>query len=95
MQFALKLKVPFIIFISFWTTAIILWQMNGNIFYLFNFGYIGTAVGLGIGFYILLPKKRKPSARRFAQLLVGIYMLFFLGLLKRENMHNSMSGGNS
>jgi ferredoxin-type protein NapH len=81
-----RLKIPIIVFIVFWATAIVLWQAKGNVFYLFNFGYIGTAVGVGIGLYILLPRKQKPSGRRFAQLLVGIYMLGFLGLLKKENM---------
>lgn len=81
-----KLKTPIIIFIAFWIVAIILWQTKGKIFYLFNFGYIGTAVSVGIGLYILLPRKKKPSGRRFAQLLVGIYMLGFLGLLEKENM---------
>jgi polyferredoxin len=81
-----KLRAPIIVFIAFWTIAIVLWQTKGNIFYLFNFGYIGTAVGFGLGLYILLPRKKKPLGRRFAQLLVGVYMLGFLGLLKRENM---------
>jgi polyferredoxin len=80
------IRAPLIVFISFWTLAIILWQVKGNIFYLFNFGYIGTAVGVGIGLYILLPRKKKPSGRRFAQLLIGIYMLGFLGIIKMENM---------
>ncbi len=81
-----KLGTPFIIFIAFWMIAIFLWKVNGKIFYLYNFGYIGTAVGVGISLYILLPRAKKPSGRRFAQLLIGVYMLCFLGLLKKENM---------
>ncbi|MFH1350454.1 MAG: 4Fe-4S binding protein [Pseudomonadota bacterium] len=81
-----KLKIPLIVFMVFWMIALVLWQTRGKLFYLFNFGYIGTAVGLGIGLYVLLPRKKKPSGRRFAQLLVGIYMLGFLGFLKKENM---------
>lgn len=81
-----NLKSPLIIFLTFWIIAIALWRANGNIFYLFNFGYIGTAVGIGIGLYILLPRKKKPTGRRFAQLLIGIYMLGFLGIIKFENM---------
>ena len=81
-----KLRAPIIILIVFWAIAIVLWQTKENIFYLFNFGYIGTAVGFGLGLYNLLPRKKKPSGRRFAQLLVGIYMLGFLGLLTKENM---------
>jgi len=42
----LKFKPHYIreqdLFISFWAIAIVLWQTRGNIFYLFNFGYIGT-----------------------------------------------------
>jgi hypothetical protein len=67
-----NLRAPLVIFITFWTLAVILWQAKGNLFYLSNFGYIGTAVGVGIGLYIFLPKKKKPSGRRFAQLLIGI-----------------------
>lgn len=81
-----ELRAPMILFIVFWLIAIVLWQTTRNLFYLFNFGYIGTAVGFGIGLYVLLPRKKKPSGRRFAQLLVGIYMLGILGLLKKENM---------
>jgi len=81
-----KLGSPIVIFITFWIVAIVLWQTKGQIFFLYNFGYIGTAVGVGRSLYILLPRKKKPSGRRFSQLLIGIYMLCFLGLLKKENM---------
>lgn len=81
-----KLITPMLIFSTFWMAAILLWQITGNTFFLFNFGYIGTAVSVGIGLYMILPRKEKPSARRFAQILVGIYMLGFLGIFKKENM---------
>ena len=81
-----NLRAPVILIISFWTIAIVLWQTKGNIFYLFNFGYIGTAVGIGIGLYVILPSKKKPTSRRVAQLLIGIYMLGFLGIIEMENM---------
>ena len=53
---------------------------------MFNFGYIGTAIGVGGGIYETLPKKRKYQGRRLSQLLVGVYMLVFLGFIKFENM---------
>ena len=81
-----NLKGPLIIFVTFWAIAIVLWRTSGNVFFLFNFGYIGTAICVGIGLYILLPRKKKPSGRRLAQLLIGIYMLGFLGIIKFENM---------
>ena len=65
-----ELREVIILFIVFWIIAILLWQLTGHIFLLFNFGYIGTAVALGVGAYELLPRKKKPTGRRFAQLLV-------------------------
>jgi len=81
-----SIKVPLIILIAFWAIAIFFWQTKENIFFLFNFGYIGSALGIGMGLYVLLPRKKKPSGRRLAQLLIGIYMLGFLGIIKYENM---------
>jgi polyferredoxin len=81
-----ELKAPAILFVAFWAIAVVLWRTKDNLFYLFNFGYIGTAIGLGIGLYIILPKKKKPAGRRFAQLLIGLYMLGFLGFVKAGNM---------
>lgn len=70
----------------FWAIAVLCWLLKGNIFFLFNFGYIGTSVAVGLGACSLLPRKRKPAGRKFAQYLVGLYMLGFLGLVARENM---------
>ena len=81
-----KLRTSLIIMGIFWAVAIVLWQTTGKIFYILNFGYIGTAIGIGGGIYAALPKKRKYQGRRLSQLLVGAYMLVFLGLIKFENM---------
>jgi polyferredoxin len=81
-----KVLIPLVLLLSFWSIAVILWQTTGTIFYLFNFGYIGTAVGVGIGLYAVLPRKKKPWGRRIAQLLIGIYLLGVLGLVMKENM---------
>lgn len=81
-----KLKTTIILFVFFWGMAVLFWQLKDNIFFLFNFGYIGTALAVGIGLYELFPRKKKPSARRLSQLLVGLYLLVYLGLIKYENM---------
>jgi len=81
-----KLTQAGIITVVFWIIAVILWQVTDNIFLLFNFGYIGTSIGVGMGLYSTLPRSKKHWGRRFAQLLVGLYMLGFLGLYSRENM---------
>lgn len=73
---------PIILWAAFEAVAVILWLAKDNPFYLFNFTYIGTAIALGI---VLLIGK-KPYARRTVQLLVGSYMLVYLGLICRENM---------
>jgi polyferredoxin len=73
-------------FVLFWAIAIFFWKTTGHLFFILNFGYIGTALGLGSGLYSILPKHKKPIGRRLAQVLVGVYMLGFLGLLARENM---------
>ena len=61
-----KLKVVIILFLVFWVIAILLWQLKGKIFFLLNFGYIGTAIAVGAGAYEFLPRKKKPTGRRFA-----------------------------
>ena len=81
-----KMKEALIIMGVFWIVAIVLWQVLDNSFYILNFGYIGTAIGIGIGLYSALPKKKKHMGRKLAQLLVGIYMLVFLGFIEFENM---------
>ncbi len=66
----------------FESVAIALWLTMDNLFYLFNFSYIGAAVALGVFLYGVKYK----HARRVTQLLVGLYMLVYLGLISGENM---------
>ena len=71
-----------IMFTVFEAVAIALWLTKDNLFYLFNFSYIGISITLGL---ILFANEYK-NARRVVQLLVGLYMLVFLGLICNENM---------
>jgi polyferredoxin len=77
-----RFLLPGIMFLIFETIAIALWLILGNIFYLFNFTYIGFFVSLGIG---LLIAKYK-NARIIIQFFIGLYMLVYLGIICRENM---------
>ena len=81
-----KMLVPGVIIVAFWILGIAMWQSSGYIEALLHFGYIGTAVGVGIGLYNALPRKNKPLGRKLALFLVGGYMLIFLGLLGSENI---------
>ena len=66
----------------FEAVAVSLWLTKNNLFYLFNFSYIGISLSLGS----FLLGRKYPHARRVVQLLVGLYMLVYLGLINRENM---------
>ena len=77
-----KYWMPIAAFLVFEAVAVALWLAKDNIFYLFNFSYIGAAIALGIFLFI----KKSPHARRITQLLVGLYMLVYLGLICGENM---------
>jgi ferredoxin-type protein NapH len=70
----------------FYIIAIVMWQMKDQIFYLYNFVYIGTAILIGGGLYVILPKRQRSIGRKVTQTLVGLYMLVFLGLIGSENM---------
>ena len=77
-----KYVFPMIMLIIFEAIAVTLWLTKDNIFYLFNFSYIGISISLGL---FLLIKKVK-NARRVVQFLVGTYMLVYLGFMSNENM---------
>lgn len=79
-------KLPLIFLAVFYTVAIWRFLATGKAFYLYNFGYIGTSLALGIFLVDALPKKYSGYGRRISQLLVGIYMLGYVGFVKMENM---------
>ncbi len=77
-----KYILPAAMWLIFESIAITLWLTKDNLFYLFNFSYIGTSITLGILLYLHDYK----YARRIVQLLVGLYMFIYLGLIGNENM---------
>lgn len=77
-----KYLLPLFMLVIFEAVAITLWLTIDNLFYLFNFSYIGCSIALSVLLYI----KKFKHARRVAQLLVGLYMLVYLGIICNENM---------
>lgn len=71
-----------VILFIFEAVAVVLWLSKDNLFYLFNFTYIGLSISLGLFLYA----RKVKHARRIVQFLVGCYMLFYLGILSNENM---------
>lgn len=77
-----KYMLPIMMLTIFEAIAVTLWLTMDNLFYFFNFSYIGLSVALGILLYI----RQHKNARRVTQLLVGLYMLIYLGVISGENM---------
>ena len=77
-----KYLLPAFMLAIFETIAITLWLTLDNLFYFFNFSYIGVSIALGV----FLFTRKYQHARRVTQLLVGLYMLVYLGLICNENM---------
>ena len=77
-----KYILPAVMLAIFEAIAITFWLTKDNIFYLFNFSYIGISLALGLTLFI----KKYKYARRVTQLLVGLYMLIYLGIISNENM---------
>ncbi len=77
-----KYWLPAMMLAIFEIIAVVLWLTKDNLFYLFNFSYIGLSISLGAFLFM----RGYRHARRIVQLLVGLYMLVYLGLICNENM---------
>ena len=77
-----KKFMPIATLVLFEIIAFSLWLTKDNLFYLMNFSYIGLSISIGQALFITKYK----HARRVVQLLVGIYMLVYLGIINQENM---------
>jgi ferredoxin-type protein NapH len=72
-------RLMFLMMAVFTAVGIGFWQAFDEPFYLINFAIIGLSIALGMGLWPLLPKDKKPWARRLSQVLVGGYLFFGLG----------------
>lgn len=82
MKIIQKYKASLLMLFLFECIAIGLSLATSNLFYLFNFTYIGGFIALGLALYT----NQYRYARLVVQLGVGLYMLVYLGLLCNENM---------
>ncbi len=83
---ARQLLLPGITFVAFWGVGTLGWRMSGLLQPLLMFGYIGTALGVGLGLYATLPKKKKQLGRKLTLALVGGFILVFVGGIQSENV---------
>lgn len=79
------LVVPGVVMLAFWGMALWGWLASGASQPLFMFGYIGAALGVGLGMYATLPKKHKPVGRRLTLFLVGAFLMGFAIFIGQEN----------
>lgn len=77
-----KFLFPLGMWLLFEAIAVALWLTLDQVFYLFNFSYIGACLAFGVFFY----SQKVKHARTVVQFAVGLYMLVYLGLLSNENM---------
>jgi ABC-type dipeptide/oligopeptide/nickel transport system permease component len=63
------LPVTFLFF--FMAIAVTLWLTRDNLFYLFNFSYIGLSVAIGLFLTAVLPKRIRHRGRLVTQFLYG------------------------
>ncbi len=75
-------KSPFIILSAFIIISLLIFLKTDDIFFLFNFTYIGVCITIGL---VLFENKVKYS-RNFVLLAVGSYLLFYLGVFGHENL---------
>jgi hypothetical protein len=80
------MTVPVIVMVAFLTLGTVMWQSSGEIMALCFFGYIGISVGIGLGLYAALPKKKKPWGQRVSLFLVRSFLIGIAAIQGEENM---------
>jgi ferredoxin-type protein NapH len=81
-----NLIVPIVVMLAFWSLALWGFAASGYAQPLIMFGYIGTSIGVGLGLYAILPKKKKPLGRRLTLFLVGLFLFGFAIFIGHENV---------
>lgn len=81
-RFLHRYRFSFILFAIFLAIALTLSIALDKIFYLFNFGYIGLALSIGIALY----QNKVKHARIFVEFAIGLYLLVGIGLIEHENL---------
>ena len=73
-----KYFLPLFMLAIFETVAITLWLTQNNIFYLFNFSYIGISISLGMFLYVKKIQICSQNCTAFSRALyVGLFRVYF------------------
>jgi hypothetical protein len=74
------------VMVFFWTIQVIQWYFSGSIALALLIGYGALAIGGGVAFYILLPRTRRPFARKMLLVIVGTLLIGVAFASRRGNM---------
>jgi ferredoxin-type protein NapH len=86
-EFQIKnLIVPGVVMLAFWGIGLWGFLASGYGQPLILFGYIGTAIGVGLGLYASLPKKKKTIGRRLTLFMVGLFLIGYAVFMGHENV---------
>lgn len=80
-----NLVVPLVILLAFVGLGLWGFLASGYVQPLIMFGYIGTALGVGLGLYAVLPKKQKTIGRRLTLFLIGLFLILYAIFMGHEN----------
>lgn len=81
-----KMVVPAVVMLTFVGIGLWGWLASGYTRPLIMFGYIGITLGVGLGLYGALPKKRKPLGRRLTLFMVGLFLVIYALFMGYENV---------
>ena len=78
----MRIKGPIFIETIFLLIAFSIYFFSGNVFFIYNFAFIGTSVAVGV----FLTQNGYKFGRNIIMLAVGSYILIHIGILGRENL---------
>ena len=78
----MRVKAAVLIETIFLLIAFSIYYFTGNIFYIYNFAFIGTSVAVGV----FLTQNGYKFGRNIIMLAVGSYLLIYVGIFGGENL---------
>ena len=78
----MRIKGSILIETIFLLIAFLIYFVSGNVFFIYNFAFIGTAVAVGV----LFTQNGHKFGRNIIMLAVGSYLLIYVGILGHENL---------
>lgn len=78
--------IPLAIMIVLWIVGAGLWLTGGELYTSGLLVYVGLIVGVGLGLYLALPRRKRPLGRRVMFLMVGTLLLALALLTDHGNM---------